>query len=427
MSEPAPAAAPPKPARRVLMTPFIMGMNVSVFIAMVARGVSPVAPKAEQLIEYGANFGAQLVLQNEWWRAFTSMFVHIGALHLAVNMFSLWSVGSFVERLVGGPKVLVMYLLTGLAGSFAMVMWDPTGVSAGASGAIFGLFGVVIGFTFAAHARLPQAAFESLRASIVVSLAFNLLFALVTPHLGHAAHLGGLLTGVLAGVTATWSAFERKEQRATWTSQAIVLATVAALAVLAATRTRSNKQLQAQVTMTRAVIAGESNDWEGVVKHATEALALKDDVEARWLRGEAQLRLGHYDETIEDLKRVNRPEARNSYAWALVRQNRDLDEALQAANVAVKSAPEAAFLGTRCWVYVLKNELDRARADCEAAVKAGPVNLLDLGMLRYLAGDRAGALIIWQQAAAQSEINSRDLEPWLERAKRPAAGSEAQR
>jgi rhomboid protease GluP len=103
------AAAPPFKPR---VTPFIIGLNVAVYIAMVVRGVSMVQPRSEQLLEYGANFGALVVAEAEWWRPLTSMFVHIGAVHLLFNMYALWNVGSFIERLLGRPMFLVVYLLT---------------------------------------------------------------------------------------------------------------------------------------------------------------------------------------------------------------------------------------------------------------------------------------------------------------------------
>src|SRR5207248_756362 len=109
----------------------------------------------------------------------------------AINMYSLWSVGRFVERLLGPALFVIVYLLTGLAGSFSSEMWDPLRVSAGASGAIFGLFGVVVGFTIRARKQLPPQALQSLRTGIVMTLAFNLIFALSNPFIDNACHAGG--------------------------------------------------------------------------------------------------------------------------------------------------------------------------------------------------------------------------------------------
>jgi len=404
------------------VTQFLIGANAAVFVAMLIRGVSPTQPTSEQLLEFGADFGALVVIEGEWWRAFTSMFVHIGAIHLLFNMYALWIVGGFVERLLGRPMFLVVYVLTGLAGSFASIMWDPFKVSAGASGAIFGLFGVVAGFTFRARERLPPQTFASLRTSIVTTLLFNLLFAITSPFLDHAAHLGGLLTGLLAGVMATASALEHPSQRARWGSQLIVLATVAGLAVLADTRTKHNKQVKWMQPYSRGQVALASGDYESAVRFATEAIAVKDEARGRQLRGDAYLMLGKYDEGIEDLRKgEDTPLNKNNLAWALVRQGRDLDEAQKLADAAVLAEQNAAYLGTRCWVFVARRELERARADCEAAVKLAEDDVMDQGMLRFIEGDRAGALKLWEKAAQDDATRARDLEPWLKLAKEEPA------
>lgn len=415
----APAAPQPiVPPTKLRVTPFLIGMNVAVFVAMLIRGVSAMQPRSDQLLEFGANFGALVVVEQEWWRPLTAMFVHIGGVHLLVNMYSLWNVGSFVERLLGKPMFAAVYLLTGLAGSFASVLWRPMSISAGASGAIFGLFGVIAGFAFRAREQLPPETFRGLRSSIVATLAFNLVFAISVPFLDHAAHLGGFLVGVLAGVMATASALERPGQRASWGSQAIVLAAVVALGVLAETRTRHRKNLEWELAIQRAAISGAAGRTDDAVKFATQALEKRSDPELYRLRGEAKLLAGRYAESVDDLRKGG-VEASNDLAWALVYLNRELDEALKAADAAVLLEANAAFLGTRCWVHVLRDELDEARRDCESAVKLAEDDLMDKGMLRYIAGDFPGARALWEEAAKSNPMHARDLEPWFKRLEPP--------
>ncbi|MBL8949452.1 MAG: rhomboid family intramembrane serine protease [Myxococcaceae bacterium] len=415
------------------VTQFLIGANVAVFVAMTLSGVSPVRPSSEQLIIAGANVGVLTVLGGEWWRAFTAMFLHIGAVHLLFNMYALWNVGKFVEGLLGRPMYLAVYLLTGLAGSFASSLWNPFVPSAGASGAIFGLFGVIVGFTFRARDRLPPEAFASLRTSIVTTLLFNLMFAIGIPYLDHAAHLGGLLSGVLAGVMATGSAFESQNQRATWGSQAIVLATVVGLAVLATTRTKNNKDVRWMVPLARAQNAFSSGDFERTVELAGESLAVKDTPAGHAARGEAYMMLNRYDEAVTDLRLADVDATlNNAIAWALVRLGRDLDEALRRANAAVVVEQNAAFVGTRCWVYAARGELERARADCRTAVKLENDDVIDVGMLRFVEGDPAGALTLWQTTLKHTPRHAHDLAPWLELARKsigappPAPAAEAE-
>ena len=124
----------------VWLVPGVLAVNVLVFVIMAASGVSPMEPTVDGLIHWGANFGP-LTTGGQWWRLLTSMFVHIRLFHIGMNMFVLWDIGRFMERLLGRGGFLVMYLFAGLAGSLASLAWNPFVVSAGASGAIFGLYG----------------------------------------------------------------------------------------------------------------------------------------------------------------------------------------------------------------------------------------------------------------------------------------------
>ncbi len=128
-----------------IVTPILVGLNVLVFIAMVVSGVSFIEPDTGDLIRWGASFGPY-TLGAQPWRAFTCMFVHIGILHLLFNMWCLWSLGLLAERLMGNWNFLLLYLLSGLGGSVFSLWLHPQLVTAGASGAIFGVAGGLVRF-----------------------------------------------------------------------------------------------------------------------------------------------------------------------------------------------------------------------------------------------------------------------------------------
>ena len=130
---------------RALVAPVLVAINIMVFVLMVATGVDFMEPSIEDLISWGANFGPRTV-DWEWWRLLSCTFLHIGALHIAFNMYVLWDVGRVVERLVGSTTFLVLYVASGLVGSLASLALNPQVVSAGASGSVFGVFGALIGF-----------------------------------------------------------------------------------------------------------------------------------------------------------------------------------------------------------------------------------------------------------------------------------------
>ncbi|MGA7028420.1 MAG: rhomboid family intramembrane serine protease, partial [Candidatus Acidiferrales bacterium] len=134
------------------VTRAIIGLNVLVYLAMGLSGVSWTAPNVLNAIQWGADFGP-LTLSGEWWRQFSNMFVHFGILHIALNMWCLWNLGSALEPLMGPVGFGLTYLFSGLAASATSLAWNPWRASAGASGAIFGLAGAFV--TFLLVKKLP--------------------------------------------------------------------------------------------------------------------------------------------------------------------------------------------------------------------------------------------------------------------------------
>src|SRR5262249_31538048 len=159
-------------------------------------GVSVADPTIPDLLRWGADFGPKTT-SGEWWRLFTSMFIHIGIIHLLVNMWVLAAAGPLVERMIGNAGFLLMYLLAGLSGSLASLLWDPLVVSAGASGAIFGIYGALFGLLLRQSRSIHVQALAQLRNSGFVFLLFNLFQGLFQPKVDFTAHIGGLVGGFL--------------------------------------------------------------------------------------------------------------------------------------------------------------------------------------------------------------------------------------
>ncbi len=168
---------------------------------MIAFNVDPLKPTTANVISWGANYGPLTIAGHQWWRLLTSMFLHIGILHLTFNMYVLWKAGPFVERLLGNTGFVVVYLASGLAGGIASLVWNPYLASAGASGAIFGLYGAMLGFVY--RADIPVELLEPLIKSALIFLGYNLIFGLINTGTDLAAHIGGLVGGLLCGVAAS--------------------------------------------------------------------------------------------------------------------------------------------------------------------------------------------------------------------------------
>jgi len=189
-----PSAAPPLAP----VTTALVAVNVAVFVAMTVRGVSPISPTSSNLLQWGADFGPA-VTHGQWWRLLTSVFVHIGILHIAMNMYVLWGAGRLVERLFGPVPFAVLYVLTGLAGSLTSVMTHPFTVGAGASGAIFGLFGGLFGYLIVRRQAVHPRALQVLVPYATTFVLGNLAIGLSSPQVDLAAHLGGLVAGIPIG------------------------------------------------------------------------------------------------------------------------------------------------------------------------------------------------------------------------------------
>ena len=202
--EPTNAVQPVMPApwaaantSRVGFTQVLVGINFAVFVAMVLNGISVTDPGGEVLVRWGANWG-RLTMTGQWWRLITYMFLHIGIVHIAFNMWCLWDLGMLCESLFGAWTFGAVYVISGIAGGIASLAWNPNNVSAGASGAIFGLVGALIASFYVGEFSMPQAFIRPRLRSLLLFAGYNLLFGLFG-RTDNAAHIGGFITGLAFG------------------------------------------------------------------------------------------------------------------------------------------------------------------------------------------------------------------------------------
>lgn len=190
------------------VTPIIILINVLLFVGMILSGANIMIPDNEHLINWGANF-APLTLDGQWWRLITNIFEHIGIFHLLMNMYGLLYIGILLEPMIGRNKFLLAYLLTGIAGSAASLWWHDYTISAGASGAIFGMYGIFIALL---STNLISKSFkQTFLTSALLFTGFNLINGF-KPNSGidNAAHIGGLVTGIIIGYAFYFSLKEQK-------------------------------------------------------------------------------------------------------------------------------------------------------------------------------------------------------------------------
>lgn len=185
------------PVKNFFFTPLLLITNILVFIIMVASGVHFFEPDAQSVLEWGANF-QPVTLNGEWWRMFTACFLHFGILHLVLNMYALGFIGLMLEPLIGKWRYITAYLLTGVAASAASLYFNDAVVSAGASGAIFGMYGMFLAML--AGGVVHKSVQKDLFASIGIFVAYSLFSGFTATGIDNAAHLGGLISGFIIGM-----------------------------------------------------------------------------------------------------------------------------------------------------------------------------------------------------------------------------------
>ena len=170
-----------------IVTTTLIAINVGIYLLQLAGGASINANSA-WIFEHGALYGP-LVAQGDWYRLLSAAFLHYGPIHLGLNMLALWWIGRPLESYLGPMRYLLLYLVSGLAGSAGALIASPTGVTVGASGAIFGILGAAI--------VLERQGTYVLGGSALPLLIVNLAFTFAVPGISIGGHLGGAIGGAL--------------------------------------------------------------------------------------------------------------------------------------------------------------------------------------------------------------------------------------
>ena len=322
------------------VTQIIVGINVLVFVAMVATGSSLTNPTREQLLRWGANWGP-LSLCAQPWRILTSNYVHVGIIHLGFNMWCLWNLGQLAERILGRLNFALLYTICGLAGSLSSLWWHPMVVGAGASGAIFGLAGAAIAVFYLGHLPIAKTAIRSTMRSLLTFVGYNLVFGL-TPGIDNSAHIGGLVAGLAMGAALSKHILVAPEVRQTWAR--LTWISMAALLLLANVGIR-HMYPQMPLLANPQVIASQQ------IAAAKRALLQRRPDEA----------IANLQDVIEALPKAAEPRYMLGEAYLM---QRNPDKAIPLFQEALRLNPEygeaAAGLGTAYMAKGMKTEAEQA-------------------------------------------------------------------
>jgi membrane associated rhomboid family serine protease len=183
-----------------LVTKGLIAANVLVYLFNLAQGASLTQNRGDLFFDWALIGKGQLsdgsfigVAEGDWWRLITATFLHGSIIHLGMNMLMLFWIGAPIEEAIGRARFLVLYLVSGLAGSAgALLLTDPNAITVGASGAIFGLLGAALVFE-------RQRTFV-LGGSALSIIVLNLVLTLAVPNISIGGHLGGVVGGALGGL-----------------------------------------------------------------------------------------------------------------------------------------------------------------------------------------------------------------------------------
>lgn len=182
------------------LTNVLIALNLLSFVIMGLHGAGWIKPGSMlPYIQFAANNGAATT-NGEWWRLLTSMFTHYGIVHLVLNMWALYRTGPLLERLLGRASFALVYLGSGLLGAVGSILFHGDKVwSAGASGAIFGVYGGLIGYMLREKHGLPKAVTHPLLKSTLGFAGYNLIYGATQQQIDNVCHAGGFAAGLVLG------------------------------------------------------------------------------------------------------------------------------------------------------------------------------------------------------------------------------------
>jgi membrane associated rhomboid family serine protease/Flp pilus assembly protein TadD len=352
-------------------------LNTVMFAAMAgASGIkSMFIPSSQVLLHFGASSGASTIIDGEFWRAVSSAFVHIGFLHLMMNCYIIWDIGPLVVKLYGARKFMVIYLLSAVGASLTSLMFDPTVVSAGASGAIFGMFGALVAFFWWHNSRFPAGFLKPHAKIIVIFIIYGIAYGAIMQGVDNAAHIGGLLTGFavalsLVPLTPGETAYRQQD--------AVVTAAlgVCFLALLAADckSIARNGYVMGDAAYQKAVEFMQNQNPSDALPLLDSAVALMPDVASVHRdRARAYDMLGRGDEAASECDEAIRLEPKNKAGFivrAAVYHNLGKEkESIADLSTEIELDPKNAMAyNNRAWSYNALGDFVDALKDSDTAI-----------------------------------------------------------
>lgn len=311
-------------------TYILLLINLIMFLIVEVNGGSTI----ENLIEFGAKYNPAII-EGEWWRIISSMFLHVGFLHFFMNMIALYYLGIAVERIYGSWRFLIIYLFGGIGGGLASFAFTIN-VSAGASGAIFGLFGALLFFGLI-HSKIFL---QTIGKNLFVLVGINLVFGFLVPQIDNGAHVGGLIAGFLvSGILHLPNSKQIRTQLASLIVYTAIILGLLFIGLQSELNTASHDLFKVEQY-------NKEGKYKAAIERATESMENPTDLEAYLLfqRSYANIQLDNLDLAIRDLEKGSELDPYLDEAYynlAIVyREKAELDKALESIKEAYELDPD---------------------------------------------------------------------------------------
>jgi rhomboid protease GluP len=387
-----------------LITIALITASVLVFAVMVLSGASAFDPTPRQAIAFGADYGPY-TLGGQWWRLLTSMFVHFGFIHLGLNMWCLWNLGRAAEQFLGRFSYLLAYFAAGIFGSIASVYWHPQTVGAGASGAIFGLAGVLVSFVYLKKTPSHLQINKNLLGSLGTFIFYNLVLGQAIPGISNAAHIGGLLMGLAVGALLPSAAASESTRRA---RLSFVVAITAITLVTAAVATKRLRAGSSELSSIQDLLSAGKSD-EGLAQLQQLTAREPGFAPAQALLSSLYLRQHRFPEAVDALQKAHEADPANAayqqQLGAAYLTMGQFDKALAFYEKLITQNPRdsLAYLGLG-YAYVGLKQPDPAISAFRRAATLNtksPAPQFALGQIQLQAGRYADAQTTYRQLLAQ--------------------------
>ena len=365
-------------------------LNIAWFIAMVC-GSSPktiLLPSAQVLLDWGASSASETLAAHQFWRLLTCSFVHVGIFHLGINMYVLRDVGREVEAAFGRVRFSIVYLFAAIGGALTSIFSNPLLVSAGASGAIFGVFGAMLAIVWRRPDNFPKG-YLVLHGKIILFLVlYSIVFSFIDKNADNAAHVGGFLTGFIAGLCALPA--EGKEGKEVGQKfNRIQIASIAALAIsiagfvyLAFFIFAAKPEILAETTYRRAVELLQDKKYQKAIPLLDQTLASNPrNTNAYCDRARAYIELKQYDKALSDvtesikLSTSNNSNSNSNKTAFAIRANvyqklGKYQRAIDDLTKSIKIDPQDAMAyNNRAWSEEAAGQLQQSLSDCNESIK----------------------------------------------------------